>query len=72
MIVFEDWIEKPFSRANQKQESAINLAELYWQGLDPRLKNPYAIWSIEQIKFFYKIGLEIKIISMGCNIKYWI
>ena len=43
MIVFEDWIEKPFSRANQKQESAINLAELYWQGLDPRLKNPYAI-----------------------------
>ena len=37
MIVFEDWIEKPFSRANRKQESAINLAELYWQGLDPDL-----------------------------------
>ena len=37
MIVFEDWIEKPFSRANRKEESAINLAELYWQGLDPDL-----------------------------------
>ena len=37
MIVFEDWIEKPFSKANQEPESAINLAELYWQGLDPDL-----------------------------------
>ena len=34
MIVFEDWIEKPF-KANQETESAINLANLYWQGLDP-------------------------------------
>ena len=34
MVVFEDWIEKPFSKANQEPESAINLAELYWQGLD--------------------------------------
>ena len=47
MIVFEDWIEKPFSKANQQQESAINLAELYWQGLDSNLKKllikkPYA------------------------------
>ena len=37
MVVFEDWIEKPFSKANQESESAINLAELYWQGLDPDL-----------------------------------
>ena len=37
MIVFEDWIEKPFLRGNRKQDSAINLAELYWQGLDPDL-----------------------------------
>ena len=37
MIVFEDWIEEPFSMANQEPESAINLAELYWQGLDPDL-----------------------------------
>ena len=37
MIAFENWIEKPFSSANRKQESAINLAELYWQGLDPDL-----------------------------------
>ena len=34
MVVFEDWIEKPFSKAIQEPESAINLAELYWQGLD--------------------------------------
>ena len=37
MIVFEDWIEKPFLRGNRKQDSAISLAELYWQGLDPDL-----------------------------------
>ena len=35
MIVFEDWIAEPFSKVNQEQKSAINLAELYWQGLDP-------------------------------------
>ena len=34
MIVFEDWIENPFSKAIHESESAINLAELYWQGLD--------------------------------------
>ena len=34
MVVFEDWIETPFSKPNQEPESAINLAELYWQGLD--------------------------------------
>ena len=37
MIIFENWIEKPFSKANQEPESAINLAQLYWQGLDPDL-----------------------------------
>ena len=41
MIIFEDWIEKPISKANQKLESAINLAELYWQGLDPDLIKPF-------------------------------
>ena len=34
MVVFENWIEKPFSKAIQEPKSAINLAELYWQGLD--------------------------------------
>ena len=34
MIVFEDWIGEPFSKTNQEPESAINLAGLYWQGLD--------------------------------------
>ena len=37
MIIFENWIEKTFSKANQEPESAINLAQLYWQGLDPDL-----------------------------------
>ena len=37
MIVLEDWIETSFSEANQEPESAINLAQLYWQGLDPDL-----------------------------------
>ena len=35
MVIFEQWIEKPFSKANHEPESAINLAELYWQGMDP-------------------------------------
>ena len=35
MIVFEDWNEQSMSKASQEPESAINLAELYWQGLDP-------------------------------------
>ena len=47
MVVFEDWIEKPFSKANQEPESAINLAELYWQGLDPDL--------IKKLRVFKKI-----------------
>ena len=37
MIVFEDWIAKPFLKVNYQPESTINLAELYWQGLDPDL-----------------------------------
>ena len=37
MIVFEDWITKPFLKVNQETESTINLAKLYWQGLDPDL-----------------------------------
>ena len=36
MIIFENWIDKPFSKANDESDSAINLAELYWQGLDPK------------------------------------
>ena len=35
MIVFENWIEEPFLKADRIPESAITLAELYWQGLDP-------------------------------------
>ena len=35
MVVYEEWVAKPFSKANQEPESVINLAELYWQGLDP-------------------------------------
>ena len=34
MIIFEDWKEDRFSKANHDLESAINLANLYWQGLD--------------------------------------
>ena len=33
-ILFEKWIKKPISKANQAPELAISLAELYWQGLD--------------------------------------
>ena len=40
MVVFEDLIEKPFLKANQEPASAINLAQLYWQGWDPDLNNP--------------------------------
>ena len=35
MVVFENWNEKQFHKANDESESAINLADLYWQGLDP-------------------------------------
>ena len=34
MVIFEDWKENQFSKANHDLESAINLANLYWQGLD--------------------------------------
>ena len=37
MILFENWIDNPFSKARHEPKSAINLAELYWQGLDPDL-----------------------------------
>ena len=33
--MFENWIEEPFSKADHAPESAINLAQLYWQGQDP-------------------------------------
>ena len=39
MILFENWIDNPFSKARHEPESAISLAELYWQGLD-RKCNP--------------------------------
>ena len=34
LIIFEDWIENPISKAHHDLESAINLADLYWQGSD--------------------------------------
>ena len=34
MITFEDWAIKPFSQTNREPESAINLAQLNWQGSD--------------------------------------
>ena len=37
MVIFEDWKENPFSKANHDLDSAINLADLYWQGLDSKL-----------------------------------
>ena len=71
MIVFEDWIEKPFSRANRKEESAINLAELYWQGLDPdlnfSLRKRFDL--LKKLSSFKKFALN-KLISIGCNINY--
>ena len=39
MIIFEKWNEKPFLRVDHEPESAINLAELYWQGLDPNFNS---------------------------------
>ena len=36
MITFEDWDRKPFSQANRESESAINLAQLKWQGSDKK------------------------------------
>ena len=40
MIIFEQWIEPLFSTSIYKPDSAINLAELYWQGLDPDFRCP--------------------------------
>ena len=34
MVIFEDWKENPFSKEHHDLESAINLVDLYWQGLD--------------------------------------
>ena len=34
MLTFEDWSMKPFSQTNREPESAINLAQLNWQGSD--------------------------------------
>ena len=62
MIVFENWIEQPLSKANQERESAINLAELYWQGLDSDFHAKIFINSV-LIKIF---------ISMGGVITLWI
>ena len=31
-IIFENWTEKSFLKANDEPESTINLAQLYWQG----------------------------------------
>ena len=67
MIIFENWIEKPFSKTNLQQESAINLAELYWQGLVPKFikyftsfstyltchlrRHVLALWIVETLSF---------------------
>ena len=47
MVIFENWIEKPFPKANHKPKSAINLADIYWQGMDSLFPlNDYKIVSI--------------------------
>ena len=49
MIIFQDWIEIPFSKAHQKPEAAINLAELYWQGSDPNFLKSNSLISFAKI-----------------------
>ena len=63
MIVFEDWIEKPFLGGNRKQESAINLAELYWQGLDTDLSFSW----IQSWEFSLNIWLLFRAILMNSD-----
>ena len=71
MIVFEDWAVTPISKANQEQKLAINLAELYWQGLDPdlnfSLRKRFDL--LKKLSSFKKFALN-KLISIGCNINY--
>ena len=55
MVMFENWIESPYSRANDEPESAINLADLYWQGLDSKFYE-------EKKRFHYQIFV-LKIFS---------
>ena len=35
MVNFELWDRNALTAANNNGKSAINIAELYWQGLDP-------------------------------------
>ena len=34
MVIFELWNEEPFTAVANAKKSGINVAELYWQGLD--------------------------------------
>ena len=55
MTIFENWIEDPLSNINHELQSAINFAELYWQGLDPR----FDLYS----HLFFSLGFKSTLLS---------
>ena len=60
MVIFEQWIEKPFSKANHEPESAINLAELYWQVMDP----DFQFFSIS-LSLKFRTSIIVKVLNLG-------
>ena len=64
MVTYEEWIEKPFSKANHEPESAINLAALYWQGLGPAFDRP-------QMRLSLKVPTAVIVILLEDTVAYW-
>ena len=60
MVIFEQWIEKQFSKANHEPESAINLAELYWQGMDPDFQFFSISFSLKSLS-----SIIVKVLDLG-------
>ena len=47
LVTFELWDEGLFTSANNDLKSAISIAEVYWQGLDSKLKFPTVILQVD-------------------------
>ena len=73
LTIFENWIEDPLSNINHELQSAINFAELYWQGLDPRFDlyshlfffigvQKYAV--VIRLRFWIKIVLSRSLVDL--------
>ena len=67
MVTFEGWAIKPFPQANREPESAVNLAQLNWQGSDQNwiLIARLFFSLLIHVRFSYKFKKHITVLFLN-------